>query len=85
MKSSGVKRPTHRCKKGIALLMTSALIAGSGISGSSIAVQAAPGVSLKDKYVGFEGIEIDWKYGSASEMNTYEVYSAAHENTKNAT
>ncbi len=84
MKSSGVKRPTHRCKKGIALLMTSALIAGSGISGSSIAVQAAPGVSLKDKYVGFEGIEIDWKYGSASDMNTYEVYSKAHENTKNA-
>lgn len=85
MKSSGVKRPTHRCKKGIALLMTSAMIAGSGISGSSIAVKAAPGVALKDKYVGFEGVEIDWKYGSSGETNTYEVYSAGHGNTQKAT
>ena len=84
MKSSGVKRPTHRCKKGIALLMTSAMIAGSGISGSSIAVKAAPGVALKDKYVGFEGVEIDWKYGSSGETNTYEVYSAGHGNTQKA-
>ena len=44
MKSSGVKRPTHRCKKGIALLMTSAMLAGSGISGSSMTAEAAPGV-----------------------------------------
>lgn len=84
MKSSGVKRPTHRCRKGIALLMASALIAGSVISGSSSKVQAAPGAALKDKYVGFEGIKIDWKYGSADEANTYEVYSAEHGNTRNA-
>ncbi len=84
MKSSGVKRPTHRCKKGIALLMTSAMIAGSGISGSSMTAKAAPGVPLKDKYVGFEGVEIDWKYGSSGESDTYEAYSAEHGNVKNA-
>lgn len=85
MKSSGVKRPTHRCKKGIALLMTSAMIMGSGISGFFMTAEAAPGAALKDKYVGFEGVKIDWKYGSASETNTYEVYSAEHGNTKKAT
>lgn len=85
MKSSGVKRPTHRCKKGIALLVTTAMLAGSGISIPSITSEAAPGVSLKDKYTGFDGVEIDWKYGSSSETNTYGVYSTKHENAKNAT
>ena len=80
MKSSGVKRPTHRCKKGIALLVTTAMLAGSGISIPSITSEAAPGVSLKDKYTGFDGVEIDWKYGSSSETNTYGVYSTKHEN-----
>lgn len=85
MKSSGVKRSTHRCKKGIALLMATALLAGNGISGSSITSEAAPGVALKDKYTGFDGVKIDWKYGSSDESNTYGAYSEKHGDASNAT
>ena len=85
MKSSGVKRPTHRCAKGMALLMTTALIVGHGMSGSSILSEAAPGDALKDKYTGFEGVEIDWKYGSADDTTTYGYYAEKHANVANAT
>ncbi len=84
MKSSGVKRSTHRCKKGIALLMAAALMAGQGVSLSSITSEAAPGVALKDKYTGFDGIEIDWKYGSSDEASTYGDYAEKHGNVPNA-
>lgn len=65
--------------------MMSAMIVGSSISGSYMTAEAAPGAALKDKYVGFEGIKIDWKYGSSGESNTYEVYSAEHGNMGKAT
>ncbi len=84
MKSSGVKRPTHRCKKGIALLMTTALIVGCGISGFSFVSEAEPGDALKDKYTGFEGVEIEWKYGSADDASTYGNYTEKHANVANA-
>ena len=74
MKSSGVKRPTHRCARGMALLLTTALVVGSGITDFSITAQAEPGDALKDKYTGFQGIEIDWKYGSSDDTNDYAGY-----------
>ena len=74
MKSSGVKRPTHRCARGMALLLTTALVVGSGITDSSITAQAEAGAALKDKYTGFEGIEIDWKYGSSEDTKDYAGY-----------
>ncbi len=84
MKSSGVKRPTHRCKKGIALLMMTALMAGQAVSGSSIPSQAAPGVALKDKYVGFDGVEIVWKYGGSAETSDYKAYAETYADVPSA-
>lgn len=84
MKSSGVKRPTHRCKKGIALLMMTALMAGQAVSGSSIPSQAAPGVALKDKYVGFDGVDIVWKYGGSEETSDYKAYTEKYADVPNA-
>lgn len=84
MKSSGVKRPTHRCKKGIALLMSAALLAGSGISASSITSEAASGIPLKDKYTGFEGVKIEWKYGGSADAGTYEEYLKENSETAGA-
>jgi len=78
MKSSGVKRPTHRCARGLALLLATALVVGNGISNSSITAQADAGDALKDKYTGFEGIEIDWKYGSSDETSDYAGYLKTH-------
>lgn len=83
MKSSGVKRPTHRCKKGIALLMSAALLAGGGISASSITSEAS-GVPLKDKYTGFEGTKIEWKYGGSADAGTYEEYIKENSETAGA-
>ena len=78
MKSSGVKRPTHRCARGLALLLATALVVVNGISNSSITAQADAGDALKDKYTGFEGIEIDWKYGSSDETSDYAGYLKTH-------
>ncbi len=84
MRSSGVKQPTHRCRKGVALLMTTALLAGQCAILPSVKSEAAPGVALKDKYTGFDGIEIDWKYSSAEDISTYENYAAGFADVKNA-
>lgn len=83
MKSSGVKRPKHRCKKGIALLASAALLTGSCISASSITSEAS-GIPLKDKYTGFEGVKVEWKYGGADEVGTYEEYLEENSGTANA-
>lgn len=52
----------------------SALVSALFVSGIfSTPVFAATGDKLKDKYTGFEGVTIDWKYGSASE-GSYRQY-----------
>jgi len=64
--------------------MAATLLAGQSVSLSSITSEAAPGVALKDKYTGFDGIEIEWKYGSSDDAKTYEAYAAANEAVPNA-
>lgn len=84
MKSSGINRSKRRCKKGIALMTAAALLAGQGMSGSTLRAEAAPGTALQDKYTGFEGVEVEWKYGSSDQAGTYDEYLAEHEGAKNA-
>jgi len=64
--------------------MATALLAGQGVSVSSIKSEAAPGVALKDKYTGFDGIEIEWKYGSSDEASDFGSYLADHGDVPNA-
>lgn len=84
MKSSVVNRPARRCRKGIALFMAAALLTGQGISFSSIRSEAAPGMPLKEKYTGFDGVDIEWKYGSSDQAGTYDEYLAKWGDVKNA-
>lgn len=79
MKGRGENRLTRMCRKGLALVTAAVLLAGQGMPFSSMTTaEAAPGVALKDKYVGFDGMEIEWKYGSSDQAGTYREYSEAH-------
>ncbi len=70
-------------KKRIALLLAVSLVC----TGSMVSLAAedgdTAGVQLKDKYTGFEGVEIDWKYGSG-DSGTYADYLKAHEDAPSA-
>ncbi|MCR5323225.1 MAG: extracellular solute-binding protein [Lachnospiraceae bacterium] len=49
------------------------------------AIMAASGAKLKDKYVGFEGIPVEWKYGAGENVFSYKETSASYQGTANAT
>ncbi len=67
------KATTGKLKRTVALFMTAAVLVVSNGSES----YAASGEQLKDKYTGFEGVKIDWKYGAADEAS-YTQYAEAH-------
>ena len=71
-------------KKHVALLLAVSL-ACTGVATVSFAAEVGDtaGVLLKDKYTGFEGVEIDWKYGSG-EVGTYSEYLNAHADAPSA-
>lgn len=70
MKGSWSRRFRHGCRRVTALILAIILLGTEG----NLVTFAASGVPLAEKYTGFEGIEIDWAYGSASDNVSYEDY-----------
>lgn len=76
MKSTLQKRFGNLCRRGMAIAMV--MIIASGRSSYFVA-EAAPGQPLSEKYTGFDGMEVEWKYGSSSDTLTYADYRADNE------
>ena len=65
----------------LAVLMAAALLGGS-LPFVSLAAgdgEDTEGIPLRDKYSGFEGQDIDWEYGSSSDIPGYKQYSNEYE------
>lgn len=69
--------------RGIALGLAAVLAVASSVSSQTLFVSAegAAGVPLKDKYVGFEGVPVEWKYGSSAE-SSFETYFEKYQNSQ---
>lgn len=65
----------------LAVLMAAALLGGSlpFVSLGAGDGEDTEGVPLRDKYSGFEGQDIDWEYGSSSDIPGYKQYSKEYE------
>ncbi|MBO4416399.1 MAG: extracellular solute-binding protein [Lachnospiraceae bacterium] len=48
------------------------------------AFMAATGSKLKDKYVGFEGVPVEWKYGAGENVFSYKETSQTYQGTADA-
>ena len=48
------------------------------------AFMAATGAKLKDKYVGFEGVPVEWKYGAGENVFDYKTTAKEYQNKTNA-
>lgn len=68
-------------KRIVALLMAAGMLS---VFCSDVTAYAEAGVSLKDKYIGFEGVKVEWKYGSGNQ-DLYSAYSRKYDASKNAT
>ena len=68
--------------KGISLLLVIILVTGIF---APVAAWAETGAKLKDKYVGFEGIPVEWKYGAGEDVFKYADMKKQHEGAAMAT
>ncbi len=75
-------RNGREIKKTISLLLVLFLITGVF---SPVAALAETGAKLKDKYVGFEGIPVEWKYGAGEGVVDYADMKKEHADAANAT
>ena len=48
------------------------------------AILAATGAKLKDKYVGFEGVPVEWKYGAGENVFSYKDTKKSYDGALNA-
>lgn len=85
MRRSGIKSTLpnrqNRRKKNMALLLAVILVCSSMTAFAEDGDTA--GAKLSEKYTGFDGVEIDWKYGSGA-ADSYGAYLTAHENDPKA-
>lgn len=82
-KNDSLQHRKKSWKKQIALLLAVSLACTGGMVSLAAEDDSTVGVPLKDKYVGFEGVEIDWEYGSG-QAGTYGEYLAAHADAPSA-
>ena len=66
-------------RRGTAAFLVTAMTLAQAFSAFPLRSYAATGDKLKDKYTGFEGVSIDWKYGSQTEGNYRDYISGYSE------
>ena len=76
-KNDSLQQRKYRWKKTVALLLAMSLVCTGGTVAFAAESGDTAGVPLKDKYTGFDGVEIEWKYGTADSYD-YEGYSAMY-------
>ncbi len=87
MRGSGTipSRQNHRIrwKKCAALFLAASLVCQGGPAAFATETGSTSGLKLSEKYTGFEGIDVEWDYGSGQSASYYE-YEPAHASTADA-